>query len=142
MREEGRYHVPIAATDYCYVTESSTLVLCLTYCQTGAIAAHTLQRKETTTELVRLVVKDIENMGDTRGIIKGDNEPAMKALAPRIKEMRTHPTVVEESPDTNHRPTGSQSDACRPSGSWVHLGKHTRRTPSSHMANTTCRMLA
>lgn len=42
---------------------------------------------------------DIDNMGHTRVAIRIDNGPAMKALAGRVKELRTHLIVVEESPE-------------------------------------------
>lgn len=48
--------------------------------------------------LVRLVVKEIDNMGHTRVVVKCDNEPATKVLAGRIGELRIHCTAVEQSP--------------------------------------------
>lgn len=34
-----------------------------------------------------------------RVVVKSDNAPAMKGLAGGVKELRTCPTVIEESPE-------------------------------------------
>lgn len=105
-REEGRDHVPIVAMYSCYVTESSTPVHCHKCSQTGVVVSQVLHSKEATPELLRLVVEDIENMGHTRVVIRGDNEPAMKAFVFRIHGTTTHPMVVEESPDYETQANG------------------------------------
>ena len=92
--------------DFCFITAASTPVLCMKCSRTGIIAAHAVRSKEVTPELVRLVVKDIDNMGHTQVVVKGDNEPAMKALLARIKEMRVHSTIVEESPEYEPQSNG------------------------------------
>lgn len=60
-------------------------------------SARAVRSKETSPELVRLVVKDINNVGHTRIVVKSDDEPAIKALAGSVSEQRAHLTVVEES---------------------------------------------
>lgn len=62
--------------------------------------------KEATLELVRLAAKDLGSMGHTRVVLKGDSEPAMKALATWVMEMRMHTAVVEESPDDEPQSNG------------------------------------
>lgn len=52
---------------------------------------------------MRLVPKDIGNMGHMCVVGENDNEPAMKALASRMKEMRSY-TVIEESPEYEPQP--------------------------------------
>lgn len=54
-------------------------------------------RKEIAQQLVRLVLKDITSMGHTRVVIQSDNEPAIKALVGRVRDMRSHPTIMQES---------------------------------------------
>ena len=95
QRQEGEEGVPMVAMDFCFITEASTPVLCMKCSRTGVIVAHALPSKEVTPELVRLVAKDLDNMGHTRVVLKSDNEPAMKALAQRVKDICAHPTVIE-----------------------------------------------
>lgn len=73
--------------DVCYVTEEY-ISLCLKCSQTRVIAAQTLGSKAVTPKLMWLVAKDIGHMGYTWAVAKSDNEPTMKALAARVKEMR------------------------------------------------------
>lgn len=37
-------------------------------------------------------------MGHTRVVVKGGNEPAMRALLQRVRDMWTHETITVESP--------------------------------------------
>lgn len=60
--------------------------------------AHALMSEEVTPEDVRLVARYIDNMGHTRVVLNSDDEPAMKTFARRVKDLRTHLTVLEESP--------------------------------------------
>lgn len=98
IRGEGEDHVSALATGDCFIIEASTPVLCRKCARTGVAAAHAVRSKDVSPELVRLVVKDIDNMGHTRVMVKSDNEPAMKAFARRIRELRVRRTVAGESP--------------------------------------------
>lgn len=42
---------------------------------------------------------------DTRAVVKGYKEPAMRAFTRKVKEIRHHPTITEESPE--HEPQSS-----------------------------------
>lgn len=75
-----------------------------------------MKSKEASPELVRLVAKDIDSMGHTRVVVKGDNEPAMHALLARAREARTHPTIVEEAPEYEPQSNG-RAERC------VHMSK-------------------
>lgn len=96
--------------------------------KTGVIAAHAMRRKEATPELVSLGVKGLDSMGHTLVVLKGDNQPAMNALATWVKEMRMHPTVVEESPE--HEPqSNGMAEQC------VHTAKGLFRAAGSALGN-------
>lgn len=86
------------ALDYCFSTSASTPVLCLKRSQTVVIVAHPVMSMEAMSKLVRLMAKEIENMGHALVAIKCDNALAMATLAGRVKDVRSHPTVIEESP--------------------------------------------
>lgn len=58
-----------------------------------------MESKEVTPQFVQTAVRDIANMGHTKIILKNDNEPSIKALASQVKDTRSHPTSVEESPE-------------------------------------------
>lgn len=53
---------------------------------------------------MRLVAKDINNMGHAK--VDVNHAPAMGALAGRVKALRTHPTVVAESPEYEPQANG------------------------------------
>lgn len=61
------------------------------------IAAHAMMSTEARPDIVGVLARNNGNMGHTHVVIKSDNEPAMRALAVRVKEVRTHP--MEESPE-------------------------------------------
>lgn len=63
------------------------------------MAARAQASKEVTQELLRLVVEDIADMWHTWFIITPGIEPATKASAGRVRDMRSYPTITEESPD-------------------------------------------
>lgn len=64
---------------------ATTPLLCLKCSHTGVIGAHTVRSKEVTPELVRLVSKDIANMGHNHIVLKREKEPVMKPMAGRLK---------------------------------------------------------
>lgn len=143
--------IPTIAMDYCCITEGSSPVLCFKCSQTGGIAAHAVMSKEVTPEIVRLLACDIDNMGHMRVLLKGDNKPGMKALAGCVREFRTHPTVVEESPEYEAQSNGLAERCMQTVNSLVRatksalehrLGGGTRRPPSADMDHSTHGMSA
>lgn len=85
---------------FCCVTAN---LKCL---HTGVIAAHEVRSKEAPPRLVRLVAKDLQNMGHTQVNVKAENKTAMKALMTHVKELRVHATMVAESPEYEPRSNG------------------------------------
>lgn len=79
--------MPIVAMDFCFITAAPQ----------GVIAAHAVMSKKATPELVSLLAKDINNMVHARVLIKVDKEPGMRALAGSVKNLRSHPKVVERN---------------------------------------------
>lgn len=59
--------VPTVEMDSCHIMEGNSPVLCLKCSHTSVIAAHATASKEVTPELVRLVARDIDNMGHQCG---------------------------------------------------------------------------
>lgn len=86
----------IAMDLFFFMAASSTPVLRLKCLQhTGVVAAHAMRRREATPELVRLIGKDIDDMGHTKVVDKCNNKPAMNASTSRVRDARAHPTIVE-----------------------------------------------
>lgn len=48
-------------------------------------------------ELERSVARDVDNLCQSCVVIKVGIEPAMKAVAGPVKDMRSHPGVIQES---------------------------------------------
>ena len=61
---------------------------------TGVIGSHICDRKGADDEwVVNKLVEDIENMGHTEIILKGDGELAQVQVMQRMKEKRKHATI-------------------------------------------------
>lgn len=96
----------------CYIGEVGATILCIKCSATGIVGAHAVESEEVMPKLVQTVVCDIANMGDTKVAIKDDNEPSMKALGGRVKDIGSHPSW-RNRPRRSRRPSASLIDACR-----------------------------
>lgn len=96
----------MVAMGFCFITAASTPVLCLKCSQAGVTVGHAVKSKGTP-ELLRLVAKGGDTMGHTRDAVKSDNEPALKALAGWVQELRTHSTDANAQWRTSQRLMGS-----------------------------------
>lgn len=96
--------------DYCYITSSNTPVLCMKCSRTRVLGANAVRSKEVTPELVRLVAKDIDNMGHARVVIKSDNEPAIRALASRSNHRHGGMTRIRAPGQRSGRDVGPDSE--------------------------------
>lgn len=73
-----------------------------------------MESKEVTPKRVQTVARDSENMGHSKIILKSGNEPSMKPPTSRPKDMRSHPRIVEESPEYGPQADG-MVERCVPS---------------------------
>lgn len=94
-RSEG-VEALVIEMDLGHITDCRFPVFCLTCSRTSVIVAHPLQSKAVTQELLRTVAKGIASMGHTKIVVKC-NEMAAKALAGRILDVRSQPTITKES---------------------------------------------
>lgn len=62
-----------------------------------------MESRKATPKLVQTVARVMANMGHTETILKSDHGPSMKPLANWAEGMRSHPTIVEESPEYEPR---------------------------------------
>lgn len=104
-QDDDRNGVPVLAMDSCFSTVASIPVLCLKCSRTRVVAAHAMTTKEAMPELVRQIAKDIVNMGHTKVVVKGDNEPAMK-LTSRVRDARMLLATAAESPECESQSNG------------------------------------
>ena len=62
----------------------------------GYLFAHAVPRKGLTHEHgAKELIKDVEQLGHTKVIIKTDGEPAMKSFQEEVKARREHPTILD-----------------------------------------------
>lgn len=76
--------------------------------------AHVVGSKEVTAMLAHTAGRGSANMGHTKAMLKSDNGPAMKALASRVKDMKSHPTIVAESPEYEPQASGVAEGGAQP----------------------------
>ena len=71
--------------------------------------------------IVSRIVEDIDNMGYTDILLKGDGEPALTQVMEAVKQRRAHSTILVTRQPTIHRVTVRSK---RPlTNSWVNLGR-------------------
>lgn len=96
--EKTREHLCVVM-NFCALTLAIKPIMCLKCSHTGVVAAHVVRCEKVTPELVGLVAKDLNHMGHARVVVNNDNKPAMKTLAGRARDLRSHPTIIEEPPE-------------------------------------------
>lgn len=108
-----------------------------------------------TPEPVRFVSKALDNMGHRRVALKSDIEPAIKALAGRVKHLRSHLTGAEASPEYEPQSNGL-TERCVQKRAFPDVQERARewarrrcaRRPhdtdmvDTDMVDTSCRLLA
>ena len=80
--------------------------------QTTTTFAHICEKKGISdTFVVRELVADIDSLGHTKIILKGDGEPALVQLMNKIKQLRAHPTIVQNPPAYDPQANGAAEKA-------------------------------
>lgn len=107
-REHEGNEVPVVAMDFSFITASSAPVLRMA--QAGRSEAQAGRSEEATPELARQVAAVLA-ASDTSAMRKSDNEPAMKALARKARELPHYPTRLEETPECEP-PSNALAERC------------------------------
>ena len=99
--------VPVMSGDFCFMGREEQVgtnpIFVMRDHATRKTFAHMVVGKSTSREeysayLVNAVLRDIEHMGHKKMVFKTDQESAMVALQERIRQSRSDPTVLENSP--------------------------------------------
>ena len=95
--------------------EGDKVTMIVAKCEsTGTVAAHICDQKGAADKwIIGRVCNDIDILGHTEIILKGDGEPALVQLQGVIKERRTHPTVCQNPPAYNPQSNRAAERAAR-----------------------------
>ena len=75
--------------------------------KTTTTYAHICETKGASdTYVLQQLVKDIEDLGHTKIILKGDGEPALVNLMEKNKQARSHPTIIQKPPAYDPQASG------------------------------------